>query len=309
MEREKQHSGFPSQRAVLIELEGRLWSELDDIKSNVMRRWRVNGDELGAVHDAAIVLHRALTLVHDALSEGSTIDMHMVESQINQLATAAVEAGRTAQDRHARRASVILNRTARLLTFAHLSVFPMDRTVVAPKSAVRATDRSDVAETHDRKTVRTLEIHAEQLYHFQHATMPPERMFVVAGRIAGNRAVLGSAFEVTGTSSGGHCQADPSRLGRALIAMANTETVLALWLHSHPGLGANATHPSNTDLRQHKEWIVDYSPRLVSAITVSDGYIRLWGDAIEQGSVRPEIVGPGVEVAEREPQILIRLDE
>jgi hypothetical protein len=308
MEHEKQDSGSLSQRAVLMNLEGRLWSELDDITRDVMRRRRANGDELGAARDAAIVLHEALMLVHDALSERSTLDIRQVESQINQLATAAINAGRMAQHRLTRRARVILNRTARLLTLAQLSVFPMDRTV-APRSAVRAIERSDVEESHDSKAVRTLEIQSEQLYHFQHSTMPPEKMFVVAGRIAGNRAVLGSAFEVTGTSNGGHCRADPSRLGRALIAMANTETVLAVWLHSHPGLGAEATRPSNTDLRQHEEWIVDYSTRLVSAIAVSDGYIRLWGDAIEQGSVRPEIVGPGVKVTNGDQHIIVELDE
>lgn len=69
---------------------------------------------------------------------------------------------------------------------------------------------------------------------------------------------------------------------------------VAGWLHSHPGSGPGATMPSHIDRRQYAEWRRHYGDRLVGIIVVADGHVRLWGDAVESGHLRVELVGTGV---------------
>jgi len=137
-------------------------------------------------------------------------------------------------------------------------------------------------------------------YQFCHLLFPPERLLVVAGRRRGKSTVLEAAFDVTGSNSGGHVRADPTRLGRALIAMDLSDTYLAAWVHSHPGAGPEATCPSATDQHQHQDWLRDYSPDLLGVIVVADGWMRFWGPALEHGQVYLQVVGSGIHQEDRD---------
>ena len=77
----------------------------------------------------------------------------------------------------------------------------------------------------------------------------------------------------------------------------------ALWIHSHPSTGPEFTHPSSIDIRQHADWLRDYSPDLVSAILVKDRYIRFWGTAVETGKIAVEVEGPGVAIVSQAENI------
>jgi hypothetical protein len=137
-------------------------------------------------------------------------------------------------------------------------------------------------------------ITSDLVYQAHHHLFPAEKMLVASGQRGDNEVKIGAVFEVTGDHSMGHVRADPSRLGRALISMELTDTHFAMWLHSHPGCGREATRPSTTDLKQHTDWLRDYSPNLISAIMVHDRWIRFWGTALDTGKVKIEISGPGI---------------
>lgn len=134
----------------------------------------------------------------------------------------------------------------------------------------------------------------DMLYQCRQSLFPAERMMVVAGRRRNNRIILGAAFDVTGDASAGHVRANPQKLAQALIAMSSTSSHLAGWFHSHPGVGTESTLPSETDRRQHADWLKDYSPDLLSGIFVRDGTLRLWGTSLERGMIRPILAGSGV---------------
>jgi hypothetical protein len=70
---------------------------------------------------------------------------------------------------------------------------------------------------------------------------------------------------------------------------------LAAWIHSHPASGPVATSPSGIDLDQYDDWTRDFSSRLIGIIVVGDGFVRFWGEPIELGLVRAEVVGAGVQ--------------
>lgn len=131
------------------------------------------------------------------------------------------------------------------------------------------------------------------LYQAKESLFPPERLLVVAGQRTGDRVWLEAAFDVTGPSSAGHVRADPERLGRVLIAMERTDRFLAAWVHSHPGNGPEATRPSSTDLRQHEDWLRDYSPFLLGATFAGD-WLRFWGAALDEGKVTVRVAGAGL---------------
>jgi proteasome lid subunit RPN8/RPN11 len=147
--------------------------------------------------------------------------------------------------------------------------------------------------------VRRVLVSSDLLYQAHHALFPAERMLVVAGRQCGDVVMLGAVFDVTGTASTWTVRADPIRLARALIAMDMSGTYLAGWIHSHPGNGAQATWPSSTDLQQHQDWIRDYTVSLLSAIVVADGWVRLWGNALESRQIVVEIIGEGISKEEQ----------
>ncbi len=136
---------------------------------------------------------------------------------------------------------------------------------------------------------------AAMLFQMRQSLFPAERMIVGATRKKNGVIQVEALFDVTGQASTSGVKADPNRLGHALIAMAETETYFGLWVHSHPGMGAGATHPSGIDINQHADWLKDYSPDLVSAIMVKDKYIRFWGTAVESGKIAVRVEGEGVE--------------
>lgn len=152
-------------------------------------------------------------------------------------------------------------------------------------------DASQLAGTYSPKTVR---VSTDLLYQCFQTLFPAERMLAIAGRTKGDRVELGAVFDVTGVASAGHVRADPKKLGQALIAMSATDTHLAAWFHSHPGSGLMNTCPSGTDLRQHKDWLQDYSERLLSGIFVHDNYLRFWGSGLEEGQISISLEGTGI---------------
>jgi proteasome lid subunit RPN8/RPN11 len=156
---------------------------------------------------------------------------------------------------------------------------------------------------------RRIRIGSDLLYHFCLTAMPVEKMLVVAGRVSGPDVIIGASFEVTGTGSVAHCRADPDRLAQALVSMSNSGCHMAMWIHSHPGLGPGGTYPSSIDTGQHSDWIRDYSSDLVSGIVVEDGWIRLWGTALEHDDVDVAIEGDGVHVTRDGRHLLLHLAE
>lgn len=150
-------------------------------------------------------------------------------------------------------------------------------------------------------------ITSDLLYQIHHSLFPAEKMLVASGRRGDGAVKIGAVFDVTGDHSMGHVKANPSRLARALISMSLSDTHFAMWLHSHPGIGKEATRPSSIDLVQHQDWLRDYSPNLISAIMVQDRWVRFWGTALDAGKAEIEIVGPGV--IKEEGNAIYRLEQ
>src|SRR5262245_14264983 len=136
---------------------------------------------------------------------------------------------------------------------------------------------------------------------------PAERMLVVSGRRTGCTTRLTDIFDVTGDQSGGHVKANPGLLQKALIQMDQSDAFLAAWLHSHPGFGPTATHPSPIDLRQEQDWLAHY-PNLLNIIVVEDRWVRFWGTKLESGRIEVELLGRGV-ITENKHGNVYRLDE
>lgn len=124
---------------------------------------------------------------------------------------------------------------------------------------------------------------------------PAERMLVLGGRRLKRGVRITSATDVTEAKpSRVHVWADPAKLVQSLLDLERSGAHLALWMHSHPGTGPLATHPSQTDLRQEEELRRYYSELLVCVIAVSDGYFRIWGRAVDEGLVQIRFQGAGV---------------
>jgi proteasome lid subunit RPN8/RPN11 len=124
---------------------------------------------------------------------------------------------------------------------------------------------------------------------------PAERMAVLAGRVAEGGLDVTSAADVTGAdASQVHVRASAALLTAALMDVEATGARLAAWAHSHPGRGPGCAAPSEIDLRQHAELSADVCPDLVGMIFVEDGWLRLFGDAVESGRVRVQWRGDGV---------------
>jgi len=143
----------------------------------------------------------------------------------------------------------------------------------------------------------TVEIPTELLHHGWATLFPVERMAVIGGRDTDRSTILGPVFDVTSDgpeTSRVHVHADRNRLRAALIALERAGSHLAGWIHSHPGCGPGAAEPSSVDRAQHRDWIRDYTPALVSLIVVADGVVRVWGTAVEASAVQIELTGKGV---------------
>lgn len=156
--------------------------------------------------------------------------------------------------------------------------------------------RLESPKVYELPSVPQMVLTAAMMYQLRLSLFPAERMIVGAAcRIDGTIKVV-ALFDVTGEANPSGVKADPDRLGQALIAMAETGTYFGIWIHSHPGTGPGATHPSSIDLRQHSDWLKHYSPDLVSAIMVRDRYVRFWGTAVETGKIDVVIEGAGISV-------------
>jgi proteasome lid subunit RPN8/RPN11 len=155
---------------------------------------------------------------------------------------------------------------------------------------------------------RRIVVSNELLQKSYQSLFPAERMLVVAGQRSGDIIRLTDVFDVTGDQSGGHVRADPTLLARALIGMEQSNGFLAGWLHSHPGFGPSATYPSPIDLKQHQDWIQDYSPNLLSVIVVKDRWVRFWGTGLESSQIEVELTGYGL-IRESKHGYVYRLDE
>lgn len=143
------------------------------------------------------------------------------------------------------------------------------------------------------------------LYQLHQSLFPAEKMMVGAGKRTGQNVSIDAVFDVTGDASAGYVRANPDRLGRALIAMSETDTYFALWIHSHPGRGKEASCPSSIDRNQEIDWLRDYSVNLVNAIMVEDRFVRFWGKALEEKRVVVEVAGTGVK---KENENIYRLE-
>lgn len=135
---------------------------------------------------------------------------------------------------------------------------------------------------------------------FRHL-FPAERMVVFGGHKVARGIRVTSFVDVTEpTPSVAHVRACPQKLAQALIDLERTGAHLALWLHSHPGTGVSATHPSGIDLNQERQLREHYSPCLLGAIAVADGYLRLWGQAVER-NLELKWRGTGIQPVSGEP--------
>ncbi len=124
---------------------------------------------------------------------------------------------------------------------------------------------------------------------------PAERMAVLGGRRTARGVRVTSVVDVTEPQpSAAHVRADSRRLSTALVDLDRAGAHLAVWMHSHPGEGARATHPSGIDLTQERDLRRHYSDRLISIIVVRDGSLRVWGHAVEERRVVIRWIGRGI---------------
>jgi len=125
---------------------------------------------------------------------------------------------------------------------------------------------------------------------------PAERMLVFGGRTTRKGVRVSNLSDVTEPApSAAHVRACPAKLATALMDLDRAGAHLAVWVHSHPGEGARATHPSATDLHQDRDLRRDYSARLVGIIVVRDGWLRLFGEAVDRRDSRVVWLGSGIE--------------
>ena len=180
---------------------------------------------------------------------------------------------------------------AKFMHRRHAELQPADLERIERDATRLMADLSSLIEAARQHTIY---VPSELLLQAHDLLMPAERMGVIGGRLIGDRFILSTLHDVTGRGSLAHVTADPAKLARALISLERAGASLAGWIHSHPGSGPWATTPSGIDRAQYADWIRPYSDRLVGLIVVRDGYVRVWGDAVERGTTRVEMLGDGV---------------
>lgn len=153
----------------------------------------------------------------------------------------------------------------------------------------------EIGEPEPKPCIPQVLLPCELLYQAFYNLFPAERMLVAAGRREADEIRTSALFDVTGKGNGGYVRADPLALGRALIAMENSGSFLVAWFHSHPGKGAEATHPSTIDLGQYNDWMQHFSSELTCAILVQDGWIRFWGANFEKKAYQLQLIGKGIK--------------
>lgn len=133
---------------------------------------------------------------------------------------------------------------------------------------------------------------------------PAERMMLVCGRTTKAGLTATSIRDVTGpAASASHVAACPELLAKALMDFEMSGGRLVAWLHSHPGVGSLATHPSTVDKRQDADLRRDFGDRLVGLIATRDGHVRVWGSAVAEGTVAVQLEGRGIEPMEGEDHV------
>ena len=144
----------------------------------------------------------------------------------------------------------------------------------------RADVRHACAEPAAPPVVASVAIPTDLMFAAFRQLFPAERMVVFGGRRTDERVVLTSFVDVTERrSSPVHVRACPQKLGQALLDFERCGAHLALWLHSHPGVGTLATYPSDIDRHQEERLRAHYSAHLLCAIAVADGHLRFWRHA------------------------------
>jgi proteasome lid subunit RPN8/RPN11 len=133
---------------------------------------------------------------------------------------------------------------------------------------------------------------------------PAERMVIMGGRPCRGTIRVTSVIDVTeARPSVAHVRADRGLLANALVDLSRSGAHLSIWMHSHPGTGTAATFPSSIDLTQEEDLLRHYSNRLVCLIAVQDGFVRVWGRAIDDGSVTLRWQGRGIASHRGEPHV------
>jgi proteasome lid subunit RPN8/RPN11 len=183
--------------------------------------------------------------------------------------------------------------------FGRKSPAPLDVTVT-----VRVSPSRRRAKGVTRTSPPNIIIPTDLLMSAWRQLFPAERMVVFGGRADGDDVLVTSYVDVTEPNpSAVHVRACPQKLAQALIDFERTSAHLSLWMHSHPGEGARATHPSRIDRDQEESLRHHYSQRLVSLIAVRDGYVRVWGQAPAQGVVAVRFNGSGLETDPEEQHV------
>jgi proteasome lid subunit RPN8/RPN11 len=100
----------------------------------------------------------------------------------------------------------------------------------------------------------------------QFVTGPESEDYRVLSRFVVFEKNTRTAVRVTG---------DPQSSHRVLIALSQSGHRLLAWMHSHPGVGANATCPSGTDLA-HQARLERGGYPTIGLITSRDGYVRFF---------------------------------
>ncbi len=147
-----------------------------------------------------------------------------------------------------------------------------------------------------KSTTPRVAISSAVLYQVHSMLFPPERIVLIAGRNLHTPLItLEVGFDVTSSQTHpAHGKADSDKLDRVFRIMDYSGTGVGAWAHSHPGKGKSATSPSPIDRAEHTSWLKGYAKSLIGVVMVEDGYFRVFGDAVESGQVRVEIIGKGV---------------
>ena len=160
---------------------------------------------------------------------------------------------------------------------------------------VTAADQLSDESGPDATMVETVVLPSDLLLQAKTALFPAERMQIIEGRRLGTTVRLGTPTDITDESSDGHVRHDEMKLNDARLKTQKSGTFLAMCLHSHPGEGPFATIPGTSDNDLHQYGVTHSWPLLISAIMVKDGYLRLFGDAVERKLVTVAIEGAGIE--------------
>lgn len=288
----KPGQGIDDARGVLKTVERSLFNEWNDGLKYVTGAPSLDPAQTESLHTAIENLTechtaiRRLATAKDPLSPQTAADI--VATQLANTKQLAVNGTATSE-----RAANVNTKTLNLLFAASQelhSTFGLKGHAAGLIGPSQVPDQVPARQT----TKRVMELPSAKMFELRQSLFPAERMIVGAGRRSDKMVTIDALFDVTGNASAGGVKAHPDRLGQALIAMSQSGTYFALWIHSHPGRGPGMTHPSSIDLRQHADWLKNYSPDLVSAIMVEDRYFRFWGTALETGAMAVSITGAGV---------------